>query len=89
MVIKKRMKKYMTNIGQNTGTSKIEKKVMINAIPVPRKQAYQNLNSGNLLVNGLNSCPSLSVVGRDGPSASDKSSSGVRNAMKLLRRKID
>lgn len=56
------------------------------AVPVPLKHANQNLNSGNLLVKGLYSCASGPVVGNVGPSFG--SSSGDRNAIKLLRRKI-
>ena len=84
MVIKNKTQKYITKIGQKTGISNTEKKVIINDVPVPLKQANQNLNSGNLLVNGLNS--SSDLVGNVGPS--DGSSSGDRNAMKLLRRNI-
>ena len=89
--MKKSTPKYMTKIGQKTGTSKIPKKVMKNEIRVPRKHVNQNLNSGNRLVNGLYSLPSLWVVGSEGPSEESipvGSSSGDRNAIKLLSRKI-
>jgi len=93
MVMKNNTQKYMTRIGQNTGTSNIEKKVMRKDIPVPRKDANQNLNSGNFLVNGLYSFPSEADVGNVGAESSSRfiplgSSSGERKAMKLLRRKI-
>lgn len=79
----------MTKIGQNTGTSKMEKNVIKNDVAVPLKHVNQNLNSGNRLVNGLYSLASFCVVGSDGPSdISEGSSSGERNAIKLLRRKI-
>mmetsp|Transcript_6533 Transcript_6533/g.8128 ORF Transcript_6533/g.8128 Transcript_6533/m.8128 type:complete len:88 (-) Transcript_6533:135-398(-) len=84
MVMKNKMQKYITKIGQNTGISKTEKKVMKNDIPVPLKQANQNLNSGSLLVKGLNSSPEL--VGSDGPS--NGSSSGERKAIKLFNRNM-
>lgn len=53
MVKKKSIKKYTTKTGQNTGTSKNSKKVIKNADMTPRVQNSQNLNSGNLLANGL------------------------------------
>ena len=49
------MQKYINNIGQNTATSKIEKKVMTKAIQTAFVQLYQYLNSGNLRANGLKS----------------------------------
>lgn len=84
IVKKNKMQKYITKIGQNTGTSNTEKKVMKNDITVPLKQANQNLNSGSLLVKGLYS--SRELVGNDGPS--DGSSSGERKAIKLFNRNI-
>mmetsp|Transcript_4813 Transcript_4813/g.7047 ORF Transcript_4813/g.7047 Transcript_4813/m.7047 type:complete len:88 (+) Transcript_4813:354-617(+) len=84
--MKNKMQKYMTKIGQNTGTSNIEKKVIKKDVHVPRKHANQNLNSGIFLVKGLYSFPSAALVGNPGPSVG--SSSGERKAMKLLRRKI-
>ena len=86
MVIKNRMQKYMTKIGQKTGMSNMGKNDMRNDIPVPLKHANQNLNSGNLLVKGLYSCASFWLVGNVGPS--EGSSRGERKAIKLLRRKI-
>lgn len=62
--------KYITNIGQNTGILKKSKKVHIIAKIVDFITEYQNLNSGNLLINGLNS--SLALVGNSGPSISIK-----------------
>mmetsp|Transcript_22642 Transcript_22642/g.33146 ORF Transcript_22642/g.33146 Transcript_22642/m.33146 type:complete len:95 (-) Transcript_22642:340-624(-) len=84
IVMKNKTQKYITKMGQKTGTSNIGKKVIKNDVVVPRKQTSQNLNSGNLLVKGLYS--SELVVGNVGSSLG--SSSGERNAMKLLRRKI-
>lgn len=62
--------KYMTSMGQNTGTLKQSNIVHIIAIIVDFITEYQNLNSGNLLINGLNS--SLDLVGNSGPSPSIK-----------------
>ena len=45
----------MTKIGQKTGILKKSKKVQKNAIAVALVAEYQNLNSGNLLMKGLNS----------------------------------
>ena len=59
MVKKKSTKKYTSNIGQKTGTSKTEKKVIIMAIPVPRAHVNQNLNSGNRRAKGRYSLPSF------------------------------
>jgi hypothetical protein len=86
MVIKKSMKKYMSRIGQKTGTSNIGKNVMMMQVKVPLAQANQNLNSGKRLAKGRNSFPSEAVVGKEGES--DGSSRGDRNAIKLLSRKI-
>lgn len=60
--------KYMTKIGQNTGILKHSKKVHIKPITVLFVTEYQNLNSGNLLINGLNS--SFALVGNSGPLSS-------------------
>jgi len=76
----------MSKIGQKTGTSKKEKKVITIEIRVPFAQLNQNLNSGILLVKGLYSFASSFVVGSDGPELG--SSSGERNAMKLFNRYI-
>ena len=81
--MKNNMKKYINKIGQNTGTSKIEKNVMIMDVSVPFEQLNQNLNSGIRLTNGLYSS---FVVGNDGPSFG--SSNGERNAIKLFSRYI-
>ena len=89
IVMKKSTQKYMTKIGQKTGTSKIGKNVMKKLVPVPLVQVNQNLNSGNLLVKGLYS--SCEEVGRDGPSSYSAvagSSNGDKNAIKLFKRKI-
>ncbi|KAH3685631.1 hypothetical protein WICPIJ_003378 [Wickerhamomyces pijperi] len=61
----KRMK-YINNIGQKTGTSVNSVKVNNKDKVVATVERYQNLNSGNLLMNGLNS----SVVSSS-PASSD------------------
>jgi len=67
--------KYMTRIGQNTGMLKHSKNVHPSAINVLLLTEYQNLNSGNLLMNGLNS--SFALVGNSGPfSSASKSIAG-------------
>ena len=58
--------KYITRIGQKTGTLKTSKKVQKRAITVDLETEYQNLNSGSLLINGRNS--SFALVGNSGPS---------------------
>lgn len=63
----KRVMKYITRIGQNTGTLKTSKKVQKRAIIVDLQTEYQNLNSGSLLMKGRNS--SLTLVGSSGPSS--------------------
>lgn len=60
--------KYITSIGQNTGMLKQSNRVHIMATTVDFVTEYQNLNSGNLLMNGLNS--SFDLVGNSGPSPS-------------------
>lgn len=60
--------KYKTRIGQNTGTSKKWKNVKNIDSKVDFTTEYQNLNSGNLRINGLNS--SFARVGNDGPESS-------------------
>lgn len=62
--------KYITNIGQNTGMLNTSKKVQTIAMTVLFEIAYQNLNSGNLLINGRNS--SFCLVGNSGPCSSEK-----------------
>lgn len=48
----------MTSMGQYTTTSNMVKKVMRNAVAVPRMAASQNLNSETLGLNpGLESSP--------------------------------
>lgn len=68
IVIQNRVMKYMTRMGQNTGTLKTSKNVQTSAIVVDFVIAYQNLNSGNRRMNGRNS--SLLRVGNAGPSGS-------------------
>lgn len=63
-----RVMKYITKIGQNTGTLKQSKKVHIRATIVLLVMEYQNLNSGNRLTKGLNS--SFALVGNSGPFSS-------------------
>ncbi len=61
------MMKYITRIGQKTGTLKTSKNVQNTAITVDLETEYQNLNSGSLLINGRNS--SFAFVGNSGPSS--------------------
>lgn len=61
------MMKYITRIGQNTGTLKTSKKVQNTAMTLDLETEYQNLNSGKRLMNGRNS--SLTFVGNSGPSS--------------------
>lgn len=58
----------MTRMGQNTGTLNTSKNEQNMAMVVDLVIAYQNLNSGNRRMKGLNS--SLLLVGSSGPSAS-------------------
>ena len=60
--------KYITSIGQNTGILKKSNIVQIKPITVDLHTEYQNLNSGNRRMNGLNS--SFDLVGNCGPSVS-------------------
>jgi len=87
IVMKNKTKKYMSKIGQNTGISNTEKKVMTMEVNVPLVHASQNLNSGRRRANGLYSLPSLAVVGRLCP-LSLGSSNGDKKAIKLFKRKI-
>merc|ERR1719367_1592231 len=84
----------MTRIGQKTGMLKKSKNVHTNAMTVAFVAEYQNLNSGNLLINGRNS--SFCLVGNAIPSSSSSAASnsssaiagsifGVRNANSKLR----
>lgn len=68
IVIQKRVIKYITRIGQNTGTLKASTNVQKNAMIVLFVTESQNLNSGNLRINGLNS--SVARVGKAGPFSS-------------------
>mmetsp|Transcript_1752 Transcript_1752/g.3703 ORF Transcript_1752/g.3703 Transcript_1752/m.3703 type:complete len:98 (-) Transcript_1752:330-623(-) len=87
IVMKNKTKKYISRIGQKTGMSNTEKKVMTMDVNVPLVHASQNLNSGRRRANGRYSLPSFSVVGRPGP-LSLGSSNGDKKAMKLFKRKI-
>lgn len=62
------VKKYITRIGQKTGTLKTSKKVQTTAINVDLVTEYQNLNSGKRRMKGRNS--SLARVGNSGPASS-------------------
>lgn len=68
IVIQNNVMKYITSIGQNTGMLKQSNRVHTMATTVDFVTEYQNLNSGNLLINGLNS--SFDLVGSSGPSPS-------------------
>lgn len=68
IVMQNNVMKYITKMGQNTGTLKQSKNVQIRAITVLLLMEYQNLNSGNRLTNGLNS--SFALVGSSGPFSS-------------------
>lgn len=68
IVIQNNVMKYITRIGQNTGILKASTKVQQKAIKVLLVTDSQNLNSGNRLMNGLNS--SLALVGNAGPFSS-------------------
>lgn len=65
IVIQNNVIKYITSIGQKTGTLNTSKNVQIIPITVLFIIASQNLNSGNRLINGRNS--SLDLVGNSGP----------------------
>lgn len=76
--MQKSVMKYITRIGQNTGTLNTSKNVQNSAIVVDFVIAYQNLNSGSLLMKGRNS--SLLLVGSAGPSGSS-----AKNRIEVLR----
>lgn len=59
--------KYMTKIGQNTGTLKQSNIVQNSPIRVDLTIPNQNLNSGRRLMKGRNSC--VDLVGRSKPSS--------------------
>lgn len=65
MVMQNSVIKYITSMGQNTGMLNTSKNVQIIPITVLFEIAYQNLNSGNRLMNGRNS--SFDLVGNSGP----------------------
>lgn len=65
IVMQNSVMKYMTRIGQNTGTLNASKNVQMTPINVLLTIDSQNLNSGNRRINGRNS--SLLWVGRLGP----------------------
>lgn len=64
-------------MGQNTGILKQSKNVHIIAINVLFVTEYQNLNSGNLLMKGLNS--SFALVGNSGPFSSANNENKMQN----------
>lgn len=68
MVIQNSVIKYITKIGQNTGILNASINVQMKATIVLFVTESQNLNSGNLLINGRNS--SLALVGKAGPLSS-------------------
>jgi hypothetical protein len=80
----------MTSTGQKTGRSKAVNQVQTNAMATAFVAEYQNLNSGNLLTNGLNSSsfvgsapvPPSSMFS----SSNDGSNLGEMKARKRLRR---
>lgn len=75
----------MTNIGQNTGILKASMNVQQKATNVLLVTESQNLNSGNLRINGLNS--SVALVGKAGPlSSSPKTLSNY--LLQFIRRKF-
>lgn len=67
--------KYITKMGQNTGTLKQSKNVQMRATTVLLLMEYQNLNSGSRLTKGLNS--SFALVGSSGPFSSAKTRKSV------------
>ena len=91
LVKENRISQYMTSTGQNTGRLKISNQLQTKLMVMALVAACQNLNSGSLLMNGLNS--SSCLVGRaDSPSSSPSScvklgsNLGCKNARKRLRR---
>lgn len=98
MVKVNKMMKYMSKMGQNTGMSNMTKNDKKRDITVALVALNQNLNSGNLLMKGLNSSSSFSVG--DDPSSGTPSSRdsdldscskegsnfGVRNAKNKFNR---
>ena len=77
MVTPNSTKKYMTSMGQKTGTLKNAKKVANMANPMALVPLCQNLNSGSLRINGRNS--SFVFVGSLGPSSSEHAFRFYRN----------
>merc|ERR1719412_448382 len=83
----------MTRIGQKTGMLKNSKNVQTKAITVAFVAEYQNLNSGNLLINGRNSsfCLVGNAISSSASSAASNSSAiagsifGVKNASSKFR----
>ena len=90
LVNAKRISQYITSTGQKTGRSKMVNQVQMNDTTIILVAECQNLNSGSLLTNGLNS--SSCFVGSDWPSSIPSScvrlgsNFGCRNARKRLRR---
>jgi hypothetical protein len=54
-----RINQYTTNTGQNTGKLKISNQLQKKPIAIALVVEYQNLNSGSLRTNGLNSWSSF------------------------------
>lgn len=69
-------------MGQNTGILKQSKNVHIIPISVLLVTEYQNLNSGNLRMKGLNS--SLARVGNSGPLSSAKRKKNVKKCSEIF-----
>ena len=90
LVKKNRINQYTTKTGQKTGKLKISNQLHTKLITTILVALCQNLNSGSLRMNGLNS--SSCFVGSDSPSSKpsscvrDGSNLGCRKARKRLRR---
>lgn len=89
LVKTKSINQYITSTGQKTGTSKTENQVQTKPMVTALVAEYQNLNSGSLRTNGLNSWSCF--VGRSPPfsiasSSIEGSNLGERKARNRLRR---
>jgi len=67
IVMQNSVMKYITSIGQNTGTLKQSNSVQNNPMSVDFTIPNQNLNSGSRRINGRNSC--VDLVGNPSPSS--------------------
>ena len=79
------MIKYMTRMGQKTGTLNTSKKVHPTAMTVDLETEYQNLNSGSRRMKGRNSSDTL--VGRLGPSSASKNVQIISGRIELFNPK--